>query len=264
MHEALLKRVQSALALAILDCDQTMAALFDDVAQALAMFKGAPDWATIDAASPTSMAEGHGHRYADYLMAPLQMELLGTPDRTQRRDFWRDLLTGLIGFAEEDVGEANAAAVVWAQAFACCGPTSTFPPAAASWPAPQHKGGGEPQEAKASADAVDLLKAWITPPAAVGTGEQVKASGLTAVNKGAGVAGVTFIQTTGHTDYLRDPTGDRRFWPVRVEASGLTAEGDEAAATFPPFTDGHKAAKTPEPDAAGIASSFPQLGKAPA
>jgi len=100
MHEALHKRVQSALALAILDCDQTMAALFDDVAQALAVFRGAPDLAAIDAVTPKGLIEGPGDRLADELRPMLKRVAVTAEDRGA---FWNDLLNGLLGFAEADV-----------------------------------------------------------------------------------------------------------------------------------------------------------------
>lgn len=179
MHEALLKRVQSALALAILDCDQTMASLFDDVAQALA----------------------------------------------------------------------------------CCGATSATPPAAAHWPAPAAQGGGEQEEAKASTGTMDLLKTWITPPAAEGAGDWVKASGLTAVNKRAGVAGVTFINVMGDA-WLLPHDGEHRFWVVS-HSSGLTAEGNEAAATSTTLAGGMDDATMAEPGP-GFSQAFAQLGRRPA
>lgn len=123
MHEALLARVRAAAEALRSGStpEDNSVELLEAVSDALTMFKGAPTWAAIDATTPTSDDDGHGHRVADRLRDPLKVELMLTVDATERRDFWRDLFTGLVGYAEADVGEGNAAAIVWAQALAFCG-----------------------------------------------------------------------------------------------------------------------------------------------
>lgn len=38
---------------------------------------------------------------------------------------------------------------------------------------------------------------------------------------------VVFIGTSGSTDYLRDPGGDRRYWAVRSPSPGESPMGEE-------------------------------------
>lgn len=99
-------------------------------------------------------------------------------------------------------------------------------------------GGRGTEKAEGQPATVDRLKELITPAGGAlreGAGEEGKASGLTAEsNEAACGRGVVIHQMTGgSTNYLDDPTGDRRFWVVGGEAdsSGLAAEGKDAAAT---------------------------------
>lgn len=117
---------------------------------------------------------------------------------------------------------------------------------------PQHiEGAGEPQGEKAAARPVDLLKTWVTPPAAVGAGEPVEASGLTAVNNKAAATASLF-------------NDGRRYWAVGVQSSGLAAERNDAAACSTTANAACAAATGCEPGRCVMTSLFHRLGRLPA
>ncbi|WP_457425605.1 hypothetical protein [Roseateles sp. P5_E7] len=121
-----------------------------------------------------------------------------------------------------------------------------------NWRAPSAEGGGEPGEAEQQPSTVERLKAMVTSrddTRGEGAGERVKVSGLSAEGSQAGCAGVT----------LDD---DRRFWVAEADASGLSAEGIEAAANITtPAVDGDSTASR-EPGAARFGFMVQQLGRA--
>ncbi len=230
MHEALLKRVRSALAAAVLEGNETMTALLDDVSTALRAFSGAPSMEAINAAMPRGLVEGPGDRMADALRPALKHGVVGV-SAEDRLTFWHDLINGMLGFAEGDLGEQRAAVVAWSLALSYC--DAPRPPSLI-WRAPSTQGGGEPGEAVELQGNTKPLRSILTPryaPWGEGTGEPVEVSGLAAEGLNAGYAGLTLFHTTGSAEFLGNPNGDRRFFVVEVESSGLTAEGVEAAAS---------------------------------
>lgn len=248
MHEALLKRVRSALAVAVLNGDEHMTALLDEVAIALRTFSGAPSMEAIQAAMPRGLAEGPGDRLADTLRPTLK-HAAGAVSTVERSTFWHDLINGLLGFAEADMDEQRAAEIAWSLALSYC---DALPSRPLNWRAPSAQGGGGPEAVEPQNNGKPLR--WIlTPryaPWGEGAAEPVEASGLTAEGLNAGCAGVTLFHTTGSAEFLGKPNSERRFFVVEVDSSGLTAEGNEAGACNTTPVDMHESAKNSQPGAA--------------